>query len=114
MRFIVDECTGPKVAEWLRAQGHEVFSVYEVSRGINDEQILDNAFDEDRILITNDKDFGEMIFRDHRKHRGVIFLRLSDERATKKIEVLERLLANYADKIGEHFVTVTETKVRFS
>lgn len=38
MRFIVDECTGPKVARWLRDQGHEVFSVYEEARGIADDQ----------------------------------------------------------------------------
>ena len=33
MRFLVDECTGPAVAEWLHAQGHEVFSVYDSARG---------------------------------------------------------------------------------
>ena len=37
MRFIVDECTGPKVAQWLRDQGHEIFSVYEEARGIDND-----------------------------------------------------------------------------
>ncbi len=36
MRFLVDECTGPKVAQWLRDQGHEVFSVYDEARGLDD------------------------------------------------------------------------------
>ena len=45
MRFIVDECTGPKVAQWLRDKGHEVFSVYEEARGIDDDQIIKKAFD---------------------------------------------------------------------
>jgi predicted nuclease of predicted toxin-antitoxin system len=50
MRFIVDECTGPKVARWLRDQGHEVFLVYEEARGIADDQIIKKAFDENFIL----------------------------------------------------------------
>ena len=35
MRFLVDECTGPAVAEWLRKQNHEVFSVYDEARGLD-------------------------------------------------------------------------------
>lgn len=114
MRFVVDECTGPKVAQWLRKQGHEVFSVYEEARGIDDEKVLQTAVADARILITNDKDFGEMIFRDRREHQGVIFLRLSNERAANKIKVLEHLLKNYKKRLDKQFVTVTETKVRFS
>jgi predicted nuclease of predicted toxin-antitoxin system len=59
VRFLVGECAGPKVAMWLRGQGYEVFSVYEQARGMNDEDIVVKAFDENWILITNDKDFGE-------------------------------------------------------
>ena len=63
MRCLVDECTGPKVADWLRDQGHEVLSVYHEARGLDDEAILDKAFSENWILITNDKDFGEKGYR---------------------------------------------------
>ena len=55
MRFLVDECTGPAVARWLRNHSHEVFSVYEETRGITDDDILDKAYSENWILITNDK-----------------------------------------------------------
>lgn len=44
MRFIVDECTGPAVAHWLRQEGHEVFSVYEEARGMDDDEIIQKAF----------------------------------------------------------------------
>ncbi len=110
----MDECTGSKVAEWLRGENHEVFSVFEERRGMSDDEVLAKSFLEDRILITNDKDFGEMIFRERRNHHGVIFLRLDDERAGNKIEVLRRLLENYAVKLPEQFVVATETKVRFA
>lgn len=114
MRFLVDECAGPRVAEWLREHGHEVFSVYGDSSGISDDEVLTKATEENRILITTDKDFGEMIFRERRKHRGVIFLRLADERSANKIAVLSHLLENFSDRLAEQFVTVTETKVRFA
>ncbi|HXH70892.1 MAG TPA: DUF5615 family PIN-like protein [Pyrinomonadaceae bacterium] len=114
MRFLVDECTGSKVAEWLRGQNHEVFSVFDEARGMTDEAITEKAFAENWILITNDKDFGELVFRERRKHYGVILLRLEDERAANKIEVLQQLLKSYAGKLPEQFVTVTETKVRFA
>ncbi len=40
MRFMVDECTGPAVARWLREQNHEVFSVYEQARGMVNDKII--------------------------------------------------------------------------
>lgn len=114
MRFLVDECTGSKVAKWLRNANYEVFSVFNQARGMTDDEILTKAFVENWILITNDSDFGEMIFRERRTHHGIIFLRLDDERAANKIQVLEKLLENYAEKLPEQFVTVTETKVRIA
>jgi len=114
MRFIVDECTGSAVARWLQAEGHDVYSVYEEARGLADVEILHKAHQETRILITNDKDFGERIFRNGSAHRGIILLRLQDERAASKINALRRLLATYAEELLNRFVVVTETTVRFA
>jgi predicted nuclease of predicted toxin-antitoxin system len=114
MKFLVDECTGPSVAAWLRDEGHEVFSVYEDARGVEDDIILQKAFDENWVLITNDKDFGDKVFRNGRLHKGVILLRLEDERATSKIEVLSHLLEKYIDRLPNAFVVVTEKQVRFA
>lgn len=114
MRFLVDECTGPATARWLRSRGHEVFSVFNEARGMDDSDIVRKAYAENWILITNDKDFGEKVFRERFPHRGVIFLRLDDERAVCKIGALRRLLNSYADKLADHFVVVTETRVRFA
>jgi predicted nuclease of predicted toxin-antitoxin system len=111
---MVDESTGPTVAAWLRAEGHGVFSVYEEARGMLDDAIIHKAFTEYWILLTNDKDFGEKVFRDRHGHRGVILLRLADERAVNKIETLRRLLAEYAEQLADRFVVVTETRVRFT
>ena len=100
MRFLVDECTGPAVAEWLRNQKHEVFSVFEEARGMDDDDIILKALEENWILITNDKDFGEKVYRDGLLHRGIILLRLEDERSQSKIQVLSRLLKIYPDRLS--------------
>jgi predicted nuclease of predicted toxin-antitoxin system len=112
MRFLVDECTGPAVAHWLEKQGHDVFSVYDQARGIDDDRVIEIARFEERILITNDRGFGEKVFRERRLHHGVVFLRLANERSTNKIRVLNRFLNQYGEKIAGRFIVVTETRVR--
>jgi predicted nuclease of predicted toxin-antitoxin system len=112
MRFLVDECTGPTVARWLGAQGHDVFSVYDDDRGARDTEILARAVREDRILITNDKDFGEHVFRDRQPHRGVVLLRLDDNRTASKIAAVERLLADFAGQLSGRFTVVTDRSIR--
>ncbi len=114
MRFLVDECTGPAVARWLGEKGHDVFSIYDDARGSDDETVFQLALSENRILITNDKDFGEKVFREKRVHAGIVLLRLDDERAAAKIDILRELLANHADQLAGQFVVVTEKKIRFS
>jgi predicted nuclease of predicted toxin-antitoxin system len=114
MRFIVDECTGPGTAQWLRNQGHDVFSIYDNARGMNDDDVIATAYSESRVLITNDKDFGEKVYRERRPHSGVIFMRLDDERVANKINVLRRLLELHADRIESQFIVVTENRIRFA
>jgi hypothetical protein len=54
------------------------------------------------------------VYREQRSHHGVILLRLDDERASVKISVLGQLLANYAERLSDQFVVVTENNVRFA
>ena len=114
MRFLVDECAGPAVAQRLRELAHEVLSVFDEARGLSDDEILKKAHDEEWILITNDKDFGEMIYREQHPHRGVVLLRLQDERLPSKLAAIEKLLNEYPDQLPNAFVVVSETQVRFA
>jgi predicted nuclease of predicted toxin-antitoxin system len=114
MRFLVDECTGPFVAKWLREQNYEVFSVYEEARGMDDEDIVRKAHEESWILITNDKDFGEKVYRGRYLHKGVILLRLKNETSANKIQTLKKLLQKYKNQLSNNFVVVTEMQVRFA
>ena len=114
MRFLVDENAGPSLAIWLRNQGYEVFSVYETARGVDDDQIIQQAFVDHWIIITSDKDFGEKVYREQWPHRGVILLRLEDERVASKIAPLQRLLEKHQDQLADTFAVVTESRVRFA
>lgn len=112
MRFLVDECIGPSVARWLRENGHDVISVFEESKGASDEWIIQRAYAEKRIIITNDKDFGEMIFRRMMPHRGVILLRGGYVGPSKKIAMLKSALSLPEDRILGSFVVVTKNAIR--
>ncbi len=112
MRFLVDECTGPVVAKWLKGLHHNVFSVYGETRGLEDEKIIEKANRDNYILITNDKDFGELIFRMKKKHKGVILLRLGNERSRNKIAILKHVLRSYSDRLSNNFIVATEKTVR--
>lgn len=114
MRFMVDENTGPGVAHWLKQQGYEVFSVYNEARGMSDDDIIQKASLENWIIVTSDKDFGEKVYRDKRTHRGIVLLRLRDERVQNKIFILEQLLNNYAAQLPDNFTVVTTNRVRFT
>jgi predicted nuclease of predicted toxin-antitoxin system len=114
MRFLVDECTGPAVARWLEKEGHDVFSVFDQAPGRSDTEIIRRAYTERRILITNDKDFGEKVYREQYPHRGIVLLRLDDERSPNKIAALRRFLRVYGHKLLNRFVVVTADQVRFA
>jgi len=114
MKFLVDECVGPTVALWLKQQGYDVVSIYDDLPGIDDHSVLKRALTESRILITCDKDFGEMIFRNKMEHCGIVLLRLIDERTAKKISVLDNIIKNHLHKLIGNFVVASEHIVRIT
>ena len=89
-------------------------SIYQGSPRLDDSDVLSLAVEDDRILVTADKDFGEMVFRERRLHRGIILPRLADERSSKKLEVLNRLFQQHSDHLPDNFVVVTESTVRIN
>ena len=98
----------------FKEKGYEVFSVYDEAPGISDAEVLRRAHEEERILITNDKDFGEKVYRGGNPHSGIVLLRLDNERSQNKIAVLDCLLEEYADHLSGCFVVATAEQVRFA
>jgi predicted nuclease of predicted toxin-antitoxin system len=114
MRLVVDECIAPSIVRWLRGENHDVISIFETARGSIDVDILEWSVREQRVLVTADKDFGDLVYRDGLPHQGIILLRLDNKTSANTIRVLSALFAQYADQIERHFVVVTETSVRVS
>jgi predicted nuclease of predicted toxin-antitoxin system len=111
-KFIVDECTGIAVVYFLRDQGYDAVGVGEQMPQAKDSDILTRALAEQRVVVTNDKDFGDMVFRDGRSHPGVVLLRLADDRIETKVRVIASILANYLDHLEKRFVVATEENIR--
>jgi predicted nuclease of predicted toxin-antitoxin system len=111
VKFVVDECTGPKVAKWLRQEGHDVISIFDDARGADDDRVLELAYNDGRVLVTSDKDFGELVFREKRPHHGIVLLRLIDQSAANSIAALERLF-QAGHPLVDQFIVVTESGIR--
>jgi len=112
MKFLVDECVGTTAALWLKSSGFDTVSIYDEQCGIKDDAVLHKAVKEDRILITSDKDFGDMIFRDKKFHVGIILLRLLDERPQNKINIIEQIIKNHSHELYGNFTVATEKLIR--
>ncbi len=113
MRFLIDRCAGRRLAEWLREQGHDVSPAWERGPDPGDRVLLGWAADEQRILVTIDTDFGELLFVDKRPHCGLI--RLPDVPAAQRIELMKLLLERYTDSLENGaVVTVRSGRVRLS
>lgn len=110
----MDECAGPAVARWLYLQEHEVISVSPDNRGMDDLSILQWAAADDRIVVTCDKGFGELVFRQGEPHRGVILLRMEDQSPAVKIAMLQYLMEQAAPLLEGNFVVVTENNASFN
>lgn len=112
MKFLLDENIGKEVARFLEKLGHSAFRVRLISPGIEDYGVLDLSVSKDSILITSDKDFGELIFKEGQPSTGVVFLRLQDESSTNKIKATQKVFSKHKN-IKNKFVTVKEKDGKF-
>lgn len=112
MKFLVDECVSSRVYNWLRTQGYDTVAIVEILPSVKDIGVLALAQQEQRVLITRDKDFGELVFRDHNAHFGIILLRLQTYQADAEVDVLNNLLVKYRGEISNNFIVVTEKYTR--
>lgn len=109
MRFIADENLGVKVPAYLRKQGFDIISVKEIAQGKPDKDILVIANQQRRILITLDRDFGELVFKQKLINSGVIYIRLKNESVENKKKILVRELKS-KKKFQNKFTIIRESK----
>ena|SRR3989344_871114 len=112
LRFLVDESTGKNIALYLAEKGLDTKYVGDIMPSALDELVLAFAEKEKRILITNDKDFGALIFRLKKPSSGVILLRLKIDSLENKQKYINYIIKNLNSKIKSSFIVITENKVR--
>ncbi len=112
MRFIVNENIPTTVVLQLRKRGHDVFSVKEGMKGEKDENILAKAHAESRVVVTQDKDFGELAFRRRLPVScGVMLFRVSGKTPDEDNQRMIRAIESRTDWPG-HFSVITDTRIR--
>jgi len=112
LKFLVDESSGTKLTDMLKTEGYDAIYAGEQFKGASDDELLKIAQYYKRILITNDKDFGEAIFRHKRVSSGVIFLRLKIDKPSNRAKYVIMLIKKFEEKLNKNFVTVTDDRLR--
>ena len=113
MKFLIDRCAGRRVADWLRGQGHDVAESRERGADPGDQVLLEWAVAEQRILVTIDKDFGQIVFTQQVPHAGLV--RLPDVPASTRISLMRTLLEKHRQEIESRaIVTVRGGRIRIS
>jgi predicted nuclease of predicted toxin-antitoxin system len=100
------------IVDHLRKSGFDVHYAIETHQGSDDEKVLLLANEEDRILLTQDKDFGELVYRLQRVHQGVILIRLGTAPAPEKAHLVNYVLLEYGEKLDNAFTVIQANAVR--
>ncbi len=114
MNFLADEsCAGP-VIQALRQAGHDVVAIAEVARGAADEHVMERAVVELRVLLTEDHDFGELVYARGHSSAGVILVKFhSRARQGKPASVVEAV-AKLGARLADSFTVVEPGRVRIA
>ena len=109
MLFLVDESTGKKFAALLAKELNAIYAG-DYLRSATDESVLEFAKKEKRIIITDDKDFGELVFRLGKPSSGILLLRLQGKSVYEKSDIVFKLVKQI--DIKEKFIVISNTGIR--
>ena len=112
MKFLLDQNFDRRLVQPLRQSGHDLKVVaVDYPSGLRDEEVLSLAVSEDRIILTNDRDFGELAVKELLPHAGIIYLRMRWTTAAAKWDRLSQVLTEYSGDL-DRFLVVTDSAVR--
>lgn len=112
MQFLADESCDHGIVRAVRAAGHEVLAVSETGPGATDEDVLQMAASERRMLLIEDKDFGQWVYAERRATGGVILLRYPSAARLAMQEAVVRVIARHDTALLGCFVVVQLGRVR--
>ncbi len=112
MRFLADEGVDRQIVIGLRKVGFVVDYIAELSSGMDDESVLGLANTNKAILLTTDKDFGRLVFRQRRINKGVILLRLLGLPSKTKVEIVVSVIKEHEAGIENSFSVIMPEGIR--
>jgi predicted nuclease of predicted toxin-antitoxin system len=112
VRFLADESCDAAVARALRGAGHDVLAVGDVARGAEDEAVIALARHQRRILLTEDKDFGHLVYASRVPSGGVILLRYPVAARIHLLHTLLQLVRRRGEALADRFVVLQPGRVR--
>jgi predicted nuclease of predicted toxin-antitoxin system len=110
--ILADENIDRKIINAIRNLNIEVYSIFENNRGLSDYQIIQFSKDPPRIILTEDKDFGEWVFAHNQKEISVIFLRYDFRETAQIIDIISRLLTSKEFNLIGKFTIISAQKIR--
>ncbi len=112
LRFLVDVGVGVGIEHYLKEQGYDTKAVRDINPCMRDEEIINIAALENRMVVTMDKDFGELVYHSFMKHCGVLLLRLEDATGAEKLKVVKHIMENYSSQMENCFCVFQNDKFR--
>lgn len=112
MNLLADESVDRQIVERLRQDGHCVVYIAEMAPGVPDDVVLERANQQNAVLLTSDKDFGELVYRQGRIHAGVVLLRLAGLSQEAKASLVSVVLREREPKIQDSFAVVSPGTIR--
>ena len=112
LKFIVDVGVGKQVEKYLKSSGYDTVAVRDIDPRMSDRDIVVLAAKEGRIIITMDKDFGELVYHSLMNHKGVLLLRLDDATGIEKTQILEKIIKEYSHQLYQSFAVYQNDKFR--
>lgn len=112
MKLLADEAVDAVTVARLRSDGHDVTYVAELAPGITDDAVLELANRDGRILLTTDKDFGELVLRLRRVTSGVLLIRLAGLPLPARAETVARVVADHGEQMAGAFSVVSPKALR--
>ena len=114
MNFLADESCAAPVIRALREAGHDVLAIAEIAAGASDEQVLEEAARGERVLITEDLDFGNLVFARRLSAAGVVLVRFRAQARRAKPATVVEAVARLGSRLRNAFVVVEPGRVRIS
>jgi predicted nuclease of predicted toxin-antitoxin system len=114
VQLLADESVDFGVVRALRTAGYDVLAIAELEPGIPDREVAARAFREQRILLTEDKDFGQLVYASGTSAYGVVLLRFPATLRAEMISSVTEVMRRFSDRLPAQFVVVQPGKVRFS